>query len=297
MRYSINVSVPDVQMMDDVEYFKQMLHATLKVPRAYLGKDEAPPSKSILSNDDVRAARVTLNLQRELRIGWERIIRTHLAARGMRDPWKPEFSVEMTIPSGIWELAAYETLNAAADYAGRIQPWVSTQYIQEKILKFSADEIKAIDKQQKKDAGEEQGGDLPSYAMGGGQGQQPPGPPEPEGGEGAPEPPPGREPEKKPESGEKPKTQAAWKEYDYRRRLEEWKYRESNRRHDEVMDKLGHLLATDKGFARREHERRAFFEDVRGLLRRGNGGAVTAPPSGKFSRKELLSMSRKFHGR
>jgi len=311
------LSGPDYQAVDDVEYFKQMLHATLKVPRAYLGKDEAPPSKSILSNDDVRAARVTLNLQRELKIGWERVIRTHLAARGVRDPWKPEFTIEMTVPSGIWELAAYETMNAAADYASRIQPWVSTRWIQENILKFSEEEIKEIEKQQKKDSEEEQAGDLPSYAMGGGQG----GPPEapPPGGEEEPEEaPPEEAPEKAPPEEEegtpkpapkpspKPKAPAVgkgkkptpeeWKRYDYERRLEEWKYRESSRRHSEISDKLNRLLEGDKGFARREHERRAFFEEVRGLLRRTNGGSMSAPPSGKFSRKELLAMTRRFHG-
>jgi len=310
------LSGPDYQAVDDVEYFKQMLHATLKVPRAYLGKDEAPPSKSILSNDDVRAARVTLNLQRELKIGWERIIRTHLAARGVRDPWKPEFTIEMTIPSGIWELSAYETLNAAADYASRIQPWVSTRWIQEKILKFSEEEIKEIEKQQKKDSEEEQSGDLPSYAMGGAQGGPPEAPPpggeeepeepapeekEGEEEEGTPKPKPAPKPAPKPRAPAVGKSKKAtpeeMKRWDYERRLEEWKYRESNRRHAEIMDKLGQLTKDDPGFARRDRERRAFFEDVRGLLRRTNGGGIAVPPGGKFSRKELLSMSRRFHGR
>lgn len=279
--------------MDDVEYFKRMLHGTLNVPREYLGQEGATPSKSILSNDDVRAARVTLNLQREIRLGWERIIRTHLAIRGVRNPWQPELTVEMTIPSGIWEMAAYETLNARADYASRIMQWVSTRWIQENILKLTAEDIEVIEKEQKRDAGEEQAGDVPSYA--GGVGPPEEAPPEeggepqqqqqqPAGGEeeGKPKPKPKPEPEPKPKSPEE------WKQYDRHRRLEERRYQESTQRHDEIVNKLGDIMQSndrrDMAFASRERQRMGFFKDLKRIALREQNGRVSALPSGQGRR-------------
>jgi hypothetical protein len=262
------LSGPDYQAVDDVEYFKRMMHGALRVPREYLGQEASIPSKSILSNEDVRAARVTMNIQRELRNGWERIIRTHLAALGTANPWAPEFEVEMTLPSGIWELAAYEVMNARADYASRVQPWVSTRWIQENILKIDEAEIKVISTERKKDAGAEQGGDLPSYAMGGGGGGAPPGPPEP----GEEEPPSDAELEQG--APEPPRTNDfAWRSYDYQRRLEEWRYKTSNKRHDEVMTGIGKLMESDTGWARRRTESAMFVNELRktGMRRTANG--------------------------
>jgi hypothetical protein len=266
------LSGPDYQAIDDVEYFKRMLHGSLRVPREYLGQEGAIPSKSLLSNDDVRAARVTMNLQRELRLGWERIIRTHLAARGLRNPWAPEFQVEMTLPSGIWELAAYEVLNARADYASRIQPWVSTRFIQENVLQLTDEQIKTIEKEQKKDAGEEQAGELPSYAMptGGGGPPQPPGAEGGEGGEPGAQEGPGA-----PEQPAKGAPEHRWT--DYHRRLEEWRHRESNRRHAEIMDTMHQLRESDPNFFYRDQERRGFFRDLTKIaMKKQPGGHIAA---------------------
>ena len=272
---------PDYQAIDDVEYFKRMLHGTLGVPKDYLGQEGAIPSKSILSNDDVRAARRTMNLQRAIRLGYERIVRTHLAARGIKNPWQPKLQVEMTVPSGIWELAAYEMLNARADYASRVMQWTSTRYIQENILKLSDDEIAAIEKEQKADSGEEQAGDLPSYAMPAGgveTGEEPgqEGGPPPEGAQQA--------PEKK--APEKPKTPEEWRAYTRAKRLEERRYVESSRRHHEIMDRLGNLMENDKAFARREKRRQGFFEDIRRMaLRKDKAGRVSALPGPRPGRR------------
>jgi hypothetical protein len=280
------LSGPDYQNVDDVEYFKKMLHGALRVPREYLGQDGGIPGKSILSNEDVRAARVTLNLQREIRLAYERIIRVHLAARGVRDPWKPEFEVEMTIPSGIYEMAAYEVLNARADYASRVQPFVSTRWIQENVLRLSNDDIEMIEKQRKEDAGDEQSGDVPSYAGGAGAGGAPmPVPPEGEGegGQDVAQDGDGPSPEERKQGAPEARTQAASRSVDYRRRLEEWRYRESNRRTDEIKNLLGQLVEStstkfDPHFAERQAERQKFFKDLRGLVLSQNGGGTRAAP-------------------
>ena len=70
---------------------------------------------------------------------------------------------------------------------------------------------------------------------------------------------------------------------DHRRRLEEWRYKESCRRNDEIKNLLGTLLdATsnkfDPHFAQREAERRAFYKDMKGLvLSQSNGGTRARP--------------------
>ena len=279
------MSGPDYQAVDDVEYFKRMLHGSLRVPREYLGQEGSVPSKSILSNEDVRAARVTMNIQREIRNGWDRIFRTHLAAIGVADPWAPEFSVEMTLPSGIWEMAAYEVMNARADYASRVQPWVSTRWIQENLLKLPDDEIKLIAKERKKDAQQEQGGNLPSYAMGGGGGGAPPQPPEPE------EETPPSNAELEQGAPEPPRTNDfAWRQYDYQKRLEEWRYNQSTRRHGEIVGKIGQLMARDTGWAQQHQERTAFFRELRQTgMRTSVNGPTTALPTGTGRRSMPLN--------
>lgn len=275
------LSGPDYQAVDDVEYFKRMMHGSLNVPREYLGQEGSIPQKSILSNDDVRAARTTMTLQRELRSGWEQVIRTHLAARGVANPFSPEFSVEMTLPSGIWELAAYEVLNAAADYGSRIQAWVSTRYIQENILKLTDEQIKTIEKEQKKDADEEQAGELPGYAMPAGPPPPPPGEFGPEGEEGQP-PPQGGETGAQEGPGapaQPPKGASERRWTDYHKRLEEWRYRESNKRHDEVMEAIGQLKETNPAAYYRHEDRKGFFKDLQAAALVTQGGHTRALPT------------------
>ncbi len=268
------LSGPDYQAVDDVEYFKRMLHGSLRVPREYLGQEGSIPQRSILSNDDVRAARVTMNLQRELRNGFEQIVRAHLAARGMRNPYKADIGVEMTIPSGIWELAAYEVLGARADYASRVLPLTSRRYCQERVLKLTADEIEEIEKQQTDDAEREQDGDTPSYMGMGGMMQPPPeeAPPEQpptdfETQQGAPQPPRGGASEQK--------------RRDYRRSLEEWRYKQNYRNDAEMSDRIERLRQEDSPAGARERERQAFFEDLKATAFSRTNGKVSALPKGR----------------
>lgn len=275
------VSAPEWTNNESLEYFKRMLHGTLNVPRAWLGQDEPLPSKNPLSSEDVRAARVTLNLQQELKLGYERICRVHLAARGMKNPDDADFSIQMTVPSGIYELAAYEVLNARADYATRIAPFTSVRWVQENILKMGEAEITAIEKQRKK---EQQEGMGAPGGMGGGMGMPPaPMPPPPPSGGGEP-PPPAESPDASaaPEPPAPSAPAREWKVYDQARRIEEMRYRESCRNHQLLVDKLGQVLSNqDDAFSHRERERRAFFEDFKKATLNSRRGFITATPSGR----------------
>ena len=269
---------PDYQATEDVEYFARKLHGVLKVPRSYLGQDDRPPPRSILSFEDVRAARVTMGVQREMKNTIRRLIQIDLAARGI-NPFQQEFQVMMTVPSGIYELAHTEIKNARADFATRVQPFVSMRYIQERVLKLSDDEIEQIEKQReedmKKQAEQQQmmggmGGGAPGGGMGefgaGGMGGAPAGgmdlqhPGNMEIG-----PPPG--------VAGRPNTPQEWKIYDAARRLEERRHRESMKNDQEIQDTLQTVLTQNKDIAHRLHQTEQFFREFKHtyMARNGNG--------------------------
>ena len=68
----------------------------------------------MLSSEDTRFARTVLRVQRELRNGFSKVARVHLASLGI-NPAKVEYEVHMTTPSSIFELGQLEVRNARAD--------------------------------------------------------------------------------------------------------------------------------------------------------------------------------------
>jgi len=139
------VGSPAWQHMEDIEYFRSKLFAAIKIPKVYLG-GEAPRAKGTLSQEDVRFARTVLRLQREIRNGLKKIARVHLASLGI-DPARVDYEIYMTIPSSIFELAQLEVRNAKADFAGRMNQFVSMHWILSKIFGLSDSEVEYIIKE------------------------------------------------------------------------------------------------------------------------------------------------------
>ena len=144
------LSGPNWQHMDDINYFRLKLFASIKVPKAYLGYDSAT-GKSTGANDDVRFARTVLRTQRELRNGLKKIGRVHLAALGI-NPGAVDYEVNMTVPSSIFELAQLEVRNAKADFAGRMSQFVSLHWILQKVFALSEEDIKFVIKERHEEA-------------------------------------------------------------------------------------------------------------------------------------------------
>ena len=249
------LSGPDYQAIDDVQYFQKKLHGVLKVPRSWLGQDEGIPSRSILSNEDVRTARVTLGIQSVMRHGIERLLRVDMAARGVTNPWQPDLDVVMTMPSGIYALAAMEVKNAQADYASRLEPYVSRDWIRTNIFKMSEKEIEVIDKQKKREREMEQA------AQGGGMGSF------------------GASSDAKDNILEDVRASREYKKMvEGQKRLEGRRDRTSRERHDELLDKLDGLLVKDSSFAQRHRERVGFFNDLKkSAVTNKNGFSVGVP--------------------
>jgi len=137
---------PAYQQVEDVQYFLYKLYAALKIPRAYLGYDENMPSKATLSQEDVRFARTVLRVQREMRNGFHKIGRVHLAARRI-DPATVDFNIMMTVPSSIFELGQMEVRRTRAEIASSMERHVSLYWLLSNVYGMSDDEIQAVMKQ------------------------------------------------------------------------------------------------------------------------------------------------------
>jgi len=274
--------------LDDIEYFKRMLHGNLNVPRSYLGQDGPVQSRSILSNEDSRAARVTLGIQRELRNGIKRIMEVDLAARGI-NPFKYDFDIKMTLPSGIFELAQMELKSARADYAAKILPFTSMNYIRSVVLHMSDDVIAQIEKQSQKDK-EQSLADMTSQQkammqlqLQASQQQQLA---NPEAIQGQPNQqgqvmPPEMPNPMMPLPSELPRTAIERKIYDNAKRIEEIRERETQSRLSELEDAFHKAMKQDRDFKRKVMSSRAFFDDIKEAITLENGNQVMQVPVAK----------------
>ena len=138
------VSGPDYQTTDDLEYFRGKLFSALKVPRRYLGFDGGE-SRASLSQEDVRFARTVQRLQREVRNGYKKVCRIHLAALNI-DPDQINYDLKMTTSSTIFELSQLELLNARAGAAQALIEYLPKDWILERVFEFSKDDAIFIQK-------------------------------------------------------------------------------------------------------------------------------------------------------
>jgi hypothetical protein len=76
----------------------------------------------------------------------KKMARVHLASLNI-NPSAVDFEIHMTTPSSIFELAQLEVRNAKADFAGRMQQFVSLHWILQKVFGLSEEEIEYIIKE------------------------------------------------------------------------------------------------------------------------------------------------------
>lgn len=135
--------------MEDIEYYLKKLFTAIKIPPAYLGREEGVV-RSILSNEDVRFARTVMRIQRAVIDGLERICDLHLMALGI-DPDQVEYEVRMTVPSAIFELAQMEVRNARADLMGKLRDSFPLEYLYKDIFHLTDSDIEEIFQQRGQD--------------------------------------------------------------------------------------------------------------------------------------------------
>jgi hypothetical protein len=93
----------EYNMVDDLNYLKNKLMAALHIPKAYLGYEEDISGKSTLASQDVRFAKTIERIQKVLVSELTKIAIVHLYAQGLDNADDLDFSLELTIPSKIYE--------------------------------------------------------------------------------------------------------------------------------------------------------------------------------------------------
>ena len=132
------LSGPDVQLMEDIQYFEDKLDRFLKLP-----KDSNLESDRTLAQKDARFARVCMRIQRDFVTGMRKVLRVHMAALNI-DPDSVEWKIRMTIPSAIFEMQQIEVMNAQAALATSMMDFASKPWILEKIFHYTLDDAIAI---------------------------------------------------------------------------------------------------------------------------------------------------------
>ena len=165
----------------------------------------------------------------------------------------------MTVPSGIYELAQMEIQNARADLASRMETYVSKKWIMTELFGFTDAEVRAINRQRKKEAKEEE---AMAGGFGGFGGGAPATPPE--------EAPPGEEPEETPPEEEPEFGGAERRKYRGRRLVERDMTRDELRK---VNERLSEILLNDKKLYGRLLRLQTFMRDLRetAFVRNRNG--------------------------
>ena len=132
---------------EDIEYLKNKLLASLRIPKAFLGYDEAAGSKATLAAEDVRFARTIERIQRITLSELTKIGIVHLYAQGYTDADLVNFELDLTNPSTIYEQEKIELwgnkTTLARDMLG--EGLVSSEWIYKNIFEFTDEQIKQED--------------------------------------------------------------------------------------------------------------------------------------------------------
>src|SRR6056300_2857 len=129
----------DYDSTEDIEYLKNKLLASLRVPKAFLGFDENVGGKATLAAEDVRFARTIERIQRIIVSELTKIAVVHLYSQGYTDEDLVNFELELASPSTMYEQEKIELLGQKVSLArdmisDKILPY---QWIYDNIFNFS----------------------------------------------------------------------------------------------------------------------------------------------------------------
>jgi hypothetical protein len=139
----------------DIEYIQKKLLTALRVPKAFLGFEEAVGDGKNLALQDIRFARTINKIQKSMIQELNKIAIIHLYVLGFEDELS-NFTLSLTNPSTQADLLKVENWqqkialykDAVADPGNGIQP-VSSSWAKKHILGFSDEEIKLDIQQQR----------------------------------------------------------------------------------------------------------------------------------------------------
>ncbi len=134
------------EAVEDIEYLRNKMLASLKIPKAFLGYEEQVGSKATLAAEDVRFARTIERIQRITLSELTKIAVAHLYAQGYTDAALVDFELELTNPSTIYEQERLELWDSKQRIAKDLQDsaLVSKQWVYDNIFNFSNEEITKV---------------------------------------------------------------------------------------------------------------------------------------------------------
>jgi hypothetical protein len=132
----------EYNMIDDINYLKGKLMAALKIPKAFLGYEEETNGKATLASMDVRFAKTIERVQRVLISELTKIAIVHLYAQGIDDDNLTNFTIELTIPSKIYEQEQVELYTSKVALIQQMQQtkMFSKEWMYETVMKMAKDE-------------------------------------------------------------------------------------------------------------------------------------------------------------
>ena len=133
--------------VDDIEYLRNKLMASLRIPKAFLGYEEGlSGGKATLAAEDVRFSRTIERLQKIVVSELMKIGIVHLYSQGFDNADLIDFDLELQNPSMIHEQEKLELLNQQLDLAQNAldNKILSRKYIYEHIFDFSDEEKKEL---------------------------------------------------------------------------------------------------------------------------------------------------------
>jgi hypothetical protein len=139
----------DYDSTEDIEYLKNKLLASLRVPKAFLGFDENVGGKATLAAEDVRFARTIERIQRIIVSELTKIAVVHLYSQGYTDADLVNFELELASPSTMYEQEKIELfgqkVNLARDMiSDKILPY---NWVYDNVFNFSDKEKIDIENQ------------------------------------------------------------------------------------------------------------------------------------------------------
>ena len=139
----------DYDSTEDIEYLKNKLLASLRVPKAFLGFDENVGGKATLAAEDVRFARTIERIQRIIISELTKIAVVHLYSQGYTDEELVNFELELASPSTMYEQEKIELFGQKVDLASSMiqDKILPTNWIYDNVFNFSENEKVEIEKQ------------------------------------------------------------------------------------------------------------------------------------------------------
>jgi len=129
--------------IEDIEYLRNKLMASLRIPKAFLGYEEGlSGGKATLAAEDVRFSRTIERLQKIVASELTKIAIVHLYSQGFEDAELINFDLELQIPSMIHEQEKLELMNQQLEIAEKAMDvkLFSREWIYDNIFDFSDEE-------------------------------------------------------------------------------------------------------------------------------------------------------------